>query len=83
MDMSTQLDLSGHRRGPGQDQKARLVIAGHGHQAGLSISEITELLDALALLPGQETERDLAGPDLRGENNPTCILKNPPGWVRP
>jgi len=81
MDMSTWLDMGGHKRGPVQDQKARLVIAGHAHAAGFSVGEIAELLDALALLPGQETTRHLAGPNLRGETNPTCIPKTP-GWAR-
>jgi hypothetical protein len=81
MDLGTQLDMSGHKRGPGQDQKARLVVAGHAHAAGFSVGEIAELLDALALLPGQETTRQVAGPGLRGETNPTCIPKTP-GWAR-
>lgn len=62
-----------HRPGPDQDRAARLTVVrlmaenGHDHQT------IAEVLDALALLPGQEPQRGILGVDLTGEGKPRCM----------
>jgi hypothetical protein len=65
-----------HRTGPEQDQRARLAVVRAMSSTGHSAEEMAEVLDALALLPGQEEKRNLLGVDLRGEGNPTCLPKD-------
>jgi hypothetical protein len=50
-----------YRPGPGQDRAARLAVCQVMNESGQEPAAIYEVLEALALLPGTEHERDTAG----------------------
>jgi hypothetical protein len=65
--------IAGHSPGPEQDRLARLAVVSTMASHGESAQEIYQVLDILALLPGQETERDgLAGTLAAGSGEPKC-----------
>lgn len=63
-----------HRTGPDQDQAARLAVV-RGMSGRYTNAEMAEVLDMLALRPGQEQQRRTSGPPVPGRTLPgegTC-----------
>jgi hypothetical protein len=67
-------DIPHHRTGPEQDQQARLNAVRAMDRAGYTVEEMAEVLDALALLPGQEQKRNANGfnSQLVGKDRAAC-----------
>jgi hypothetical protein len=64
--------LAGHKPGPEQDWRARLVVVARMAESGHDHRAIAQVLQALALLPGQESERDKTVTNLRASGEPQC-----------
>ena len=68
-----------HQTGPEQDRAARLAVVRAMHGRAFSYEEIYETLDMLALLPGQEAARNIAGANINSlPQEQTCGPKRKP-----
>lgn len=54
-----------HKTGPEQDHRARLVVVDTLRKQNHGIRAMAEVLDMLALLPGQESKRNTATANLK------------------
>lgn len=82
-ELATRLPEAGHAPGPEQDHRARLAVVRCMSESGATIEEMADILDCLALLPGQEDQRGAAIALTTMTRDPSCTPTTSRDGYRP